>query len=119
MQYPLLALVALLTVSFADSRSPALHAFEQSTLGELQARQSAIARDKSKRTTDAEIRKRMIAESIDSYPGPCACPYQTARNGSRCGRRSAYDREGGYAPLCYPSDVTDDMVADYRRRVSE
>ena len=38
----------------------------------------------------------MIKESIDGYPGNCPCPYNTARNGSRCGKRSAYNRAGGY-----------------------
>ncbi|MBP2498946.1 hypothetical protein ABID82_006585 [Methylobacterium sp. PvP062] len=62
----------------------------------------------------AEIRKRLIADSIASYPGPCACPYQSARNGSSCGRRAAYVRPGGYAPLCYAKDITSDMIQEYR-----
>jgi len=62
----------------------------------------------------AEIRKRLIADSIASYPGPCACPYQNARNGSSCGRRAAYVRPGGYAPLCFAKDVTADMIDEYR-----
>lgn len=115
----MLALIALLSVPFSDSHSVASHALEQRASDKVQLGPPVFAADKSKRPTDAEIRKRMIAESIDSYPGPCACPYQTARNGSRCGRRSAYDREGGYTPLCYPGDVTDDMVTEYRRRISE
>ncbi|MCJ2065870.1 SH3 domain-containing protein [Methylobacterium sp. J-088] len=62
----------------------------------------------------AEIRKRLIADSIASYPGPCACPYQSARNGSSCGRRAAYVRPGGYAPLCFAKDVTAEMIDEYR-----
>lgn len=62
----------------------------------------------------AEVTKRLIADSIASYPGPCACPYQSARNGSSCGRRAAYVRPGGYAPLCYAKDVTTEMIAEYR-----
>lgn len=62
----------------------------------------------------AEIRKRLIADSIASYPGPCACPYQSARNGSSCGRRAAYMRPGGYAPLCFAKDVSADMIEEYR-----
>lgn len=62
----------------------------------------------------AEVTKRLIADSIASYPGPCACPYQSARNGSSCGRRAAYVRPGGYAPLCYAKDVTVEMIAEYR-----
>lgn len=56
--------------------------------------------------SDDDIKKQIIQESIASYPGPCACPYSTARNGSRCGSRSAYSRPGGASPLCYPDDVT-------------
>lgn len=62
----------------------------------------------------AEIAKMLIADSIAQYPGPCACPYQSARNGSSCGRRAAYVRPGGYAPLCYAKDITSAMVAEYR-----
>lgn len=65
--------------------------------------------------SDPEIRQRIIAESIASYPGPCACPYNIMRNGRMCGRRSAYSRPGGYAPLCYASDVSDAAVAAYRK----
>lgn len=62
----------------------------------------------------AAIAKLLIAASIADYPGPCACPYQSARNGSSCGRRAAYSRPGGYAPLCYAKDITPAMVAEYR-----
>ena len=64
--------------------------------------------------TDAQIRQALIQDSIASYPGPCACPYELARNGSLCGRRSAYSRPGGYAPLCYDRDITPDMIRQYR-----
>ncbi|EPN49444.1 hypothetical protein A245_28971, partial [Pseudomonas syringae pv. actinidiae ICMP 19096] len=36
---------------------------------------------------------------------------------SRCGKRSAYSREGGEAPTCYKEDVTKEMINDYRRRL--
>lgn len=61
------------------------------------------------------IKQKIIKESIESYPGNCPCPYNTASNGSRCGKRSAYNRAGGYAPLCYPEDVTDRMIREYKR----
>jgi hypothetical protein len=64
--------------------------------------------------SSAEIAKILIADSIAAYSGPCACPYQSARNGSSCGRRAAYVRPGGYSPLCYAKDVTPEMVAEYR-----
>lgn len=62
-------------------------------------------------TDVARIKRQLIEESIDGYGGSCPCPYNSARNGSSCGRRSAYSRPGGASPLCYPDDVTDSMVA--------
>jgi hypothetical protein len=81
--------------------------------GALLAALSIAAQAKSDLTTE-QIKQAIIKESIASYPGNCPCPYNAARNGSRCGGRSAYSRKGGYAPLCYPQDVTDDMVRQYR-----
>ena len=39
-------------------------------------------------------------------------PTALARNRSTCGGRSAYSRRTGTSPLCYPSDVTDRILAD-------
>jgi hypothetical protein len=68
----------------------------------------------AKQLSDNAIKKTLIQESIASYPGRCPCPYNSARNGSSCGRRSAYSRAGGYATLCYPKDITPQMVKGYR-----
>jgi hypothetical protein len=68
--------------------------------------------------TDAQVREAVIKDSIAAYLAtghPCACPYNLARNGSQCGGRSAYSRPGGAEPLCYPKDVSDGMVTDWRR----
>ena len=70
----------------------------------------AVARSMS----DDEARKAIIQESLAAYPGPCPCPYNVARNGSSCGRRSAYSRPGGYSPICYDSDVTDAMIRQFK-----
>ena len=64
--------------------------------------------------SDEAIKKEIIQQSIQTYSGNC--PYNTARNGSRCGKRSAYNRVGGAAPLCYPEDVSDRMVKEFKRR---
>lgn len=64
----------------------------------------------------AAVKRKIIQQSIESYPGNYPCPYNTARNGSRCGKRSAYNRAGGYAPLCYPEDVSERMVREYKGR---
>ncbi len=42
------------------------------------------------------IKKKIIKESIENYAGNCPCSYNITRNGSRCGKRSAYNRAGGY-----------------------
>lgn len=65
--------------------------------------------------TDAQVRRQIIRESTDSYPGACPCPYSIMRNGRSCGGRSAYSRPGGSAPTCYPADVTKDQIAVHRR----
>jgi len=66
--------------------------------------------------SDDQVKQQMINQSIASYSGSCPCPYNTASNGSRCGRRSAYTKPGGYAPLCYDTDITSQMVKQYRGR---
>ena len=70
---------------------------------------------KSKPISDEQIKQLIISESIASYPGNCPCPYNLARNGSRCGKRSAYSKVGGYSPICYPEDVKKEMVKSYRQ----
>ena len=57
-----------------------------------------------------KIIQEIIYNSISSYDGKCACPYQGTSNGSRCGKRSAYSKPGGYEPLCFPKDITEDIV---------
>jgi hypothetical protein len=66
--------------------------------------------------SDAQIRQALIQQSIGAYAGNCPCPYNVDRAGRQCGRRSAYSKQGGYSPLCYPADVTPEMIARYRNR---
>ena len=66
--------------------------------------------------SDAAIIQRIIAASLASYSGSCACPYSTDRGGRRCGKRSAYSKPGGYAPICYREDVTKAMIDAIRRQ---
>ncbi|TDH60832.1 hypothetical protein E2C06_20020 [Dankookia rubra] len=64
------------------------------------------------------MRETIVRESVSAYLAtgrPCACPYNTTRNGASCGGRSAYSRPGGAAPLCYPYDVSDAEVAAFRQ----
>jgi hypothetical protein len=83
-----------------------------------QAEETARKEGKAKEPSDAQVRQILIDESIAAYSGSCPCPYSTMHSGRRCGRRSAYSREGGAAPLCYPKDVTDAMVLAYRAESS-
>lgn len=69
--------------------------------------------------TDTEIREAraaIIRQSIASYPGSCPCPYNVDRAGRRCGGRSAWSRPGGYSPICYESDVSEDRLQSYFAR---
>ena len=69
--------------------------------------------------SDAQVRDNIIKESIAAYKAtghPCACPFDLMRNGRQCGNVSAYSRPGGASPLCYPKDVSDAQVRDWRSR---
>lgn len=70
---------------------------------------------KSSRQSDDQIRQLIIEESIAAYPGVCACPFNAARNGSNCGRRSAWSKPGGYAPICYKKEIPKEMVDEWRK----
>jgi hypothetical protein len=67
------------------------------------------------RESDAQVKQKIIQQSIASYPGKCPCPYNTDRAGRSCGRRSAYNRPGGYSPKCFASDVSPSDVRAYRQ----
>ena len=67
--------------------------------------------------TDAAVMAAVIAGSIAAYKAmgkPCACPSDTMKNGRACGGNSAYSRPGGFKPLCFPTDVTADIIATWR-----
>ncbi len=66
--------------------------------------------------SDTTIIQSIITQSISVYPGTCACPYNIDRAGRKCGRRSAYNRGGGYAPVCFPQDVSKEMISAFRSR---
>jgi hypothetical protein len=68
--------------------------------------------------TDATIIAILIAASQAAYhagaKGPCGCPDDVDRAGHRCGGRSAHDRAGGWSVLCFPGEITQEMIAKYR-----
>jgi hypothetical protein len=71
--------------------------------------------------TVATIAAIIVKASRDRYCAtghPCACPDDLMRNGQACGGRSAYSRPGGAAPLCYPTDVSAEMIDAYRKTVA-
>ncbi|MFA3762564.1 hypothetical protein V1951_01715 [Yersinia sp. 2544 StPb PI] len=65
-------------------------------------------------SSDDHVKQMIINESIESYPGNCPCPFNSASNGSSCGKRSAWSRAGGYSPICYKKEVTKEMVTEWR-----
>lgn len=70
--------------------------------------------------TDQQIATILVQASRDAYyktGHPCACPEDLARNGSRCGGRSAYSRPGGAAPYCYVTDVKREEIERYRTKL--
>jgi hypothetical protein len=74
----------------------------------------AFARDP---LSDAQVRQAIIQDSIARYQATGhPCSYDLARNGSRCGGRSAYSRPGGPEPFCFPQDVSDAMRGGGRIR---
>ena len=68
--------------------------------------------------SDDQVKAEIIKQSIATYPGRCPCPYNLDSSGRQCGGRSAWSKPGGAAPLCYPADITPDMVEDWRAKRS-
>jgi hypothetical protein len=75
---------------------------------------AALAFSAASAQSDAQVKQQIIRQSLAAYPGPCPCPYSVMRNGRSCGGRSAYSRPGGYAPICYPADISQAEVAAWR-----
>ncbi len=77
----------------------------------------SAAADARDALSDAQVRQAIIQQSVAAYHAtgkPCACPYDQMRNGTSCGSRSAYSKPGGASPLCFPGDVSDAMVRQWR-----
>jgi hypothetical protein len=101
-----------------DGSRNAAASFEQ-CITKLAAHSSAAPTQPLPRTppvprSDDDIANDILRKDRGRYHGPRACPYDIARNGSRCGDRSAYSRPSGAAPLCYRSDGTPDMIRRFR-----
>jgi hypothetical protein len=61
----------------------------------------------------------MVRASVAAYEGACPCPESVTADGRLCGGNSAYRRSGGKGILCYPSDVSDEMVKKYRHLLAQ
>ena len=69
-------------------------------------------------STDDEVRKAIVRESIRAYPRNCACPFNTDSGGRLCGKRSAYQLDEAAGVLCYATDIPAAMVEAYRDKHS-
>lgn len=87
---------------------------EQEIIGWVPSRLLSTEPPPPPRLSDREIRRILIRESIDAYDGNCPCPYFADAAGRACGRRSAWSREGGESPYCYPADVPSEAVEAWR-----
>jgi hypothetical protein len=66
--------------------------------------------------SDNRVRQAIIRESQARYPGRCVCRYQTQDSNRRsCNRRHEVIKTTPI-PLCYPAQVSEAMVRDWRRR---
>lgn len=84
---------------------------------ELMADVPSTAPSPARPTYDRDqVVEAIIKASLRSYSGACPCPYNTMRNGRRCGGNSAYSKPGGRSPICYPGDVTERMIAEFISR---
>lgn len=120
MRLPSFALgVALLCSTTCPASAAAGEAAPLQQANDSPGVQNPAKTPKKKPLSDAQIKKLLIDEFIAAYSGNCPCPYNTDRRGRSCGRRSAYSREGGEAPLCYPKDVSAEMVKAYREQHPE
>jgi hypothetical protein len=76
---------------------------------------SDMAIAKSNQLTDDQVKQKIIDDSIASYPGTCACPFNTARNGSSCGA-AALGVKRRYSPICYKKEVSKEMIKEWRQQ---
>jgi hypothetical protein len=69
--------------------------------------------------TDEEVKQKIIDDSIKSYSGKCPCPYSKMKSGRKCGIRSAYKKPNGEKPICFSSDITQEMIDRYRSKFGD
>jgi len=78
--------------------------------------------------SDEQVRHLLITESIATFPGACPCPYsiELKKSSSFCGKKCktrpcggksawSWTPPGFVGPLCYGTDVSDEMVQQFLR----
>ncbi|TCL06922.1 hypothetical protein [Sodalis ligni] len=106
-----LACLLSLFVMFA---TPAIYANQTENITQGASSNDFLLKNKK---TDDEIRKIILKDYLTYHVtkrGPCPCPDMRAKGDSRCGARSAWSRKENKDVLCYNTDVTKDMIADWR-----
>ena len=78
--------------------------------------QAAPKRKPSSRASisDALIVQQILKASRAAYAGSCGCPEDRDKADRRCGGRSAYSRAGGYSLYCYPRDIPQELIEQWR-----
>jgi hypothetical protein len=116
-----IVLLALAAAVAACSSHQATQTAYQPTQSEAQqamvplvAEEAESVASSSSQLSDAQITKQIIAASIAGYSDRCPCPYSQKRNGASCGRSSAHDRPGGATVICYPHEVTAELIQAHR-----
>jgi hypothetical protein len=76
---------------------------------------SSVSPEALQLLTDSRVRQAVIRESLAHYQGRCVCPDDPQdSNGKSCqGRHERITTAP--LPLCYPHQVTDEMINDWRR----
>ncbi len=59
------------------------------------------------------IEQEVVNWAIANYNGDCPCPFSLNSFGEDCGAQSAWALQALNAPVCYPSEVTSDMIAQF------
>ena len=65
--------------------------------------------------TDGQVRERIVEESVAAHAGSCACPGDYDVIIRACGARSSQDKAGDKV-VCYPHEISDRQVREYRVR---
>ncbi len=65
--------------------------------------------------TEHDTQDIVMANSLNSYTGYCACPYSRNSDGFECGVEAQYYKPGGFRILCYPQDVRGQLNIFYRK----